>query len=244
MAILALKGMEHGDIPINPGKKKPSKAASKSTALASAEAPPELTTEEPTAQDSTPEPESEEQLDVRAQAVKKAMAEAAKEVPRYLKSITKQSDSWQVQAKGGTPKEQATDSSILTAWLKSMVQDPFWVRPNNKEEDEDSVPDISAMEDKQDRDTMSREDEEVEQQFLQDYYQGQQRSSRMTAEAQEEPNTPEAEGYQRYLLSDPNNLHHVMAHDVWDCHEATGTGERHVKFIPRYPSFEVTGILL
>ena len=234
MAILALKGMEHGDLPVYPGKQKPSAEATPTAAPATpaqTDSPDDSAT-----QDSAPE--SEEQLDVRGQAVKAAMEEAATEVPRYLDNITKESESWQLQSVVGTPEEQAADSNILTAWIKSMVKDPFWVRPSKDEEDE-PLPDFANLEETQDDETMSKADEELEQQFLQEYHQEQQRD-RTPADAPKDANTPEDEGYERYMLSDPDNLHHIMAHDVWDCHEAQGTGERHVKFIPRYPRFEVS----
>ncbi|KAL3162521.1 hypothetical protein ABBQ32_010177 [Trebouxia sp. C0010 RCD-2024] len=230
MAILALKGMEHGELPVYPGKQKLAKQATSTAAPAT---PAETEASDP-AQDSVPE--SEEQLDVRGQAVKAAMEEAATEVPRYLDSITKESESWQVQSVIGTPEQQAADSNILTAWIKSMVKDPFWVRPSKDEEDE-PLPDFAHLEETQDDETMSKADEELEQQFLQDHHQEQQRD-RTPADAPQDANTPQDEGYERYMLSDPDNLHHIMAHDVWDCHEAQGTGERHVKFIPRYPRFE------
>ena len=240
MAILALKGMEHGDIPVNPGKQKPATdttvahLAPSTTPAMQAETDP---SDNSTAQDSAPEPE--EQLDVRGQAVKAAMEEAATEVPRYLNNIAKKSESWQLQSTVGTPEQQAVDSNILTAWIKSMVKDPFWVRPGkDEEEEEEPVPDTAELEDIQDDDVMSKADQEVEQQFLQEYYQDEQRS-RTSAGAPQEADTPQSEGYERYLLSDPNNLHHIMEHDVWECHEAQGTGECHVKFIPRYPKFEV-----
>ena len=234
MAILALKGMEHGEIPVNPGKRTPTTATPATTPAIQAETEP---SESSAPQDSAPE--SEEQLDVRGQAVKAAMQEAATEVPRYLNDIAKKSESWQLQSTLGTPEQQATDSNILTAWIKSMVKDPFWVRPGkDEEEEEEPVPDTAELEDIQDDQIMSKADQEVEQQFLQDYYQEEQQS-RTSAGAQQEADTPQNEGYERYLLSDPNNLHHIMEHDVWDCHEAQGTGERHVKFIPRYPKFEV-----
>ena len=234
MAILALKGMEHGEIPVNPGKQKPATATSATTPATQAETD---ASESSAAQESAPEPE--EQLDVRGQAVKAAMEEAATEVPRYLNNIAKKSESWQLQSTVGTPEQQAADSNILTAWIKSMVKDPFWVRPGkDEEEEEELVPDTAELEDVQDDDVMSKADQEVEQQFLQDYHQEEQRS-RTSAGAPQEADTPQNEGYERYLLSDPNNLHHIMEHDVWDCHEAQGTGERHVKFIPRYPKFEV-----
>ena len=51
---------------------------------------------------------------------------------------------------------------------------------------------------------------------------------------------PKDEGVQRHLLSNPDYLPYIMEHELWDCHEFEGTGERHVKFIPRYPRFEVT----
>ena len=235
MAILALKGMEHGDIPINPGKKPSTKA---SPTPAPTEAATEPSDDSP-AQDEQPDPESGRELDLRAQAVKAAMREAATGVPRYLNSITKQSEAWQVKTTAGTPEEQATDSSILTAWIKSLVKDPFWQRPVSNEEDDKPVPDISEMNESQDLQNLTKADQEMEQQFLQDYHQAQQ-WNRTPAEGQEQPDTPQSEGYQRYLLSHPDNLHHIMAHDVWDCHEATGTGERHTKFIPRYPKFDVT----
>lgn len=236
MAILALKGMEYGDIPINPGKKNPSTTASSKPAPAGAATEP---SDDSAAQDEQPDPESERELDLRAQAVKAAMKEAATGIPRYLNSITKQSESWQVKTTAGTADEQATDSSILTAWMKSLVKDPFWARPEGNEEDDEPVPDISEMEDSpQDLQSLARADQEMEQQSLQDYHQAQQ-WNRTPAEGQEQPDTPQSEGYQRYLLSDPDNLHHIIAHDIWDCHEATGTGERHTKFIPRYPKFEV-----
>ena len=237
MAILALKGMEHGEIPVNPGKQEPSKTTASVTAPAAQAQTEAEPCEDSTAQDS--EPEREEELDVRGQAVKAAMEEAAIEVPRYLNNISEKSKSWQVQSVAGTPEQQATDSNILTAWIRSLVKDPFWVRPSKGEdENEEPVPDTAELEDTQDDETMSKADEEVEQQFLQDYHQEQQRN-RTPASAPQEADTPEDEGYERYLLSDPDNLHHIMAHDVWDCHEAQGTGERHVKFIPRYPKFEV-----
>ena len=234
MAILALKGMEHGEIPVNPGKRKPTRAVSATAPAMQAETDP---SENSTPQDSTPE--AEEQLDVRGQAVKAAMQEAATEVPRYLNNIAKKSESWQLQSIEGTPEQQAADSNILTAWIKSMVKDPFWVRPGkDEEEEEEPVPDTAELEDTQDDEIMSKADQEVEQQFLQDYYRDEQQS-RASAGAPQEANTPQNEGYERYLLSDPNYLHHIMEHDVWDCHEAQGTGERHVKFLPRYPRFEV-----
>lgn len=234
MAILALKGMEHGEIPIHPGKRKPKTASSAAPPATQAETNP---SDSSTAQASAPE--TEEQLDVRGQAVKAAMDEAATEIPRYLDNIAKKSESWQLQSTVGTPEQQETDSNILTAWIKSMVNDPFWVRPGkDEEEEEDPVPDTAELEGIQDDETMSKADEEVEQQYLQDYYQHEQQS-RTSAGAPQEADTPQDEGYERYLLSDPAYLHHIMEHDVWDCHEAQGTGESHVKFIPKYPKFEV-----
>ena len=234
MAILALKGMEHGEIPVNPGKRKPT-ATSATTPATQAETEP---SERP--QDSAPE--SEERLDVRGQAVKAAMQEAAIEVPRYLSNIAKKSKSWQLQSTIGTPEQQAADSNILTAWIKSMVKDPFWVRPGkDEEEEEEPVLDTAELENIQDDEIMSKADEEVEQQFLQEFYQEEQQS-RTSAGAPQEADTPQNEGYERYLLSDPNNLPYIMEHEVWDCHEAEGTGERHVKFLPRYPKFKVNSI--
>lgn len=234
MAILALKGMEHGEIPIHPGKRKPKTASSAPSPATQAETDP---SDSSTAQASAPE--AEEQLDVRGQAVKAAMDEAATEIPRYLDNIAKKSESWQLQSTVGTPEQQETDSNILTAWIKSMVNDPFWVRPGkDEEEEEEPVPDTAGLEDIQDDETMSKADEEAEQQYLQDYYQHEQQS-RTSAGAPQEADTPQDEGYERYLLSQPDYLHHIMEHDVWECHEAQGTGESHVKFIPKYPKFEV-----
>lgn len=234
MAILALKGMEHGDIPMHTGKQKPNVQAT-STAKPATQVETDSSDSGAT-QDSAPE--SEQKLDARSQAVKAAMEEAAIEVPRYLDNITKESETWHLQSLVGTPQEQAADSNILTAWIKSMVKDPFWVRPSKDEKDE-PLPDMADLEEIQDDEPMSKADQELDQQFLQKYYQERQRG-KMPASASEDSNTPEDEGYERYLLSNPDNLHHIMEHDVWDCQEAQGTGERHVKFIPRYPKFDVS----
>lgn len=249
MAILTLKGMEHGQLAINPGKPN----AATHSPSASADAPTDAEPAEPSGESShqseaqsaadgtaqEADPDADKPLDLRAQAVKAAMDEAAKDVPQYLKRIARQSADWQFESQAGTQQEQATDSNILMAWLKSMVKDPFWVRPGKDEKDvEEVMPDYSQMADAQDAKTMAKADQEIEQQFLQDMHQEKQRNRGVDSDPVD-PNDPKEEGIERYLLSDPDNLSYIMEHELWDCHESQGTGERHVKFIPRYPKFEV-----
>lgn len=255
MAILALKGMEHGDIPINPGKAKsstqaaptPTPAAEEPSSMeAPAQASDQTESESPddssAAQDAAADPDAP--LDSRAQIVKEAMDEAAKEVPAYLRKISRQSASWQIESQAGTTQEQATDNSILMAWLKALVKDPFWVRPDKEDKGLEPVPDISSgLEDAQDARTLAKADQEIEQQFLQDYHQDRQRSRAPFDNDSGDANDPKEEGVERYLLSNPDYLPYIMEHELWDCHEPHGTGERHTKFLPRYPKFEVSSPL-
>jgi len=256
MAILALKGMEHGDIAINPGK---TTTSSQATSAATG-APTDPATAEP-ADESSPRAEaqapdassasqdaasaSDKPLDIRAQVVKEAMDEAAKDVPQYLKWISRQSASWQFEPQAGLSKEQKTDNNILMAWLKSLVKDPFWIRPSKDEKGFESVPDISMTleEDAQDDKSAAKADQELEQQLLQDFHQESQRS-RAPEDESGDSNDPKDEGVERHLLSNPDYLSYLMEHELWECHEPHGTGERHVKFIPRYPKFEVRCHLL
>ena len=255
MAILALKGMEHGDIAINPGKTTSSQATSAATGACTDPA-----TADPSHEDS-PGPEaqapdassasqdaasnSDKPLDSRAQIVQEAMDDAAKDIPRYLKWISRQSASWQFDPQAGLSKEQKTDNNIVLAWLKALVKDPFWVRPDKDDRGSESVPDTSVTleEDAQDAKLAAKADQEQEQQLLQDIHQESQRSSAPEDEY-EDSNDPKVEGVERHLLSNPDYLPYLMEHELWDCHEPHGTGERHVKFIPRYPKFEVRSHLL
>lgn len=249
MAILALKGMEHGDIAINPGKANSSSQAAPTPTPAAEEpssikAPDQSSdqteSESPddgsAAQDAAADPDAP--LDSRAQIVKEAMDAAAKEVPAYLRKISRQSASWQIASQDGTTLEQATDNNILMAWLKALVKDPFWIRPDKEDKGLEPVPDISSeLEDAQDARTLAKADQEIEQQFLQDFHQDRQRN-RAPSDNEGDANDPKEEGVERYLLSDPDYLPYIMEHELWDCHEPHGTGERHVKFLPRYPKFE------
>ena len=255
MAILALKGMEHGDIAVNPGKTTSFQATSAATG-----APTDPATAEPSDDDS-PQAEaqapdassasqdaasnSEKPLDPRAQIVKEAMDEAAKDIPQYLKWISRQSASWQFEPQAGLSKEQKTDNNIVMAWLKALVKDPFWIRPDKDVKGFESVPDTSMTleKDAQDAKSVAKADQEREQQLLQDIHQESQRSSAPEDESGDS-NDPKDEGVERHLLSNPDYLPYLMEHELWDCHEPHGTGERHVKFIPRYPKFEVRSYLL
>ena len=248
MAILTLKGMEHGNIPVNPGYKKPKSSPSSTSSAEPTDTPTDTTSaESPDQPDSqSPDdssaqhasPDSAGSLGVRAQAVKDAMDEAAKEVPEYLKRISRQSQKWHITPQEGTSKEQVTDSNILMAWVKSMVKDPFWIRPSKDDEELEPIPDFGTLEASQDVRTMAKADQEIEQQLLQDYHQEKQHNTERPDESAES-NDPKEEGLEQYLLSDPDNLPYIMEHELWDCHEPHGTGERHVKFIPRYPRYEV-----
>lgn len=257
MAILALKGMEHGNVTGNPGK---TTTTSQATSAATAGL-----TDPATAgpsDDTSPQAESEasdtssasqdaasssdKPLDARAQIVKEAMDEAAKDIPQYLKQISRQSASWQFEPEASLSKEQKTDNNIVLAWLKALVKDPFWVRPDKDDKGSEAEPDISMTSEKdaQDNKAAAKAEQELEQQLLQDIHQEGQRSSSAPEDEFGDSNDPKVEGVERYLLSNPDYLPYLMEHELWDCHESHGTGERHVKFIPRYPKFEVSSHLL
>ncbi len=250
MAILALKGMEHGDIAVNPGKITTSQATSAATGPPTDPATAEPSdANSPQAEAEAPDASSPSQdaasnsdkpLDARAQIVKEAMDEAAKDIPQYLKQISRQSASWQFEPEAGLSKEQKTDNNIVLAWLKSLVKDPFWIRPDKDDKGSEAEPDISMTPEKdaQDDKAAAKADQELEQQLLQDIHQESQRSSAPENEFGDS-NDPKVEGVERYLLSNPDYLPYLMEHELWECHEPHGTGERHVKFIPRYPKFEV-----
>ena len=256
MAILALKGMEHGDIAVNPGKiTTTSQATSAATAALTDPATAEPSDDNsPQAEAEAPDTSSSSQdaasssdkpLDARAQIVKEAMDEAARDIPRYLKQISRQSASWQFEPEAGMSKEQKTDNNIVLAWLKALVKDPFWVRPDKDDKGSEAEPDISTTlpKDAQDDKAAAKAEQELEQQLLQDITQEGQHSSAPEDEFGDS-NDPKVEGVERYLLSNPDYLPYLMEHELWDCHEPQGTGERHVKFIPRYPKFEVSSHLL
>jgi len=123
MAILALKGMEHGDIAVNPGKITTSQATSAATGPPTDPATAEPSdANSPQAEAEAPDASSPSQdaasnsdkpLDARAQIVKEAMDEAAKDIPQYLKQISRQSASWQFEPEAGLSKEQKTDNNIV-----------------------------------------------------------------------------------------------------------------------------------
>ena len=243
MAILALKGMEHGDIAVNPGRTTSSQATSAATG-----APTDPATAEPSDASSVSQEavsNSDKPLDSRAQIVKEAMDEAAKDIPQYLKWISRQSASWEFDPQAGLSKEQKTDNNIVMAWLKALVKDPFWIRPDKDDKGFESAPDISMTleKDAQDDKSAAKADQEREQQLLQDIHQESQRSSAPEDDLGDS-NDPKEEGVERYLLSNPDYLPYLMEHELWDCHEPHGTGERHVKFVPRYPKFEVRSHVL
>ena len=250
MAILALKGMEHGAIEVTPGKTTTSQATSAATGAPTGPVTAEPSEEDlPQAEAEAPDTSSASQdaasnsgkpLDLRAQIVKEAMDEAAKDIPQYLKWISRQSASWQFEPQAGLSKEQKTDNNIVLAWLKSLVKDPFWIRPDKDAKGFEAEPDISMTleKDTQDDKSAAKADQEREQQLLQDIHQESQRSTAPEDEPGDS-NDPKDEGVERYLLSNPDYLPYLMEHELWECHEPHGTGERHVKFIPRYPKFEV-----
>lgn len=258
MAILTLKGMEHETIPlpdsIHSSKKTP-KSKSPDTADADQQATASLAADsEP---DSTAATDSEP-VDSRAQIVKASMDEAAKDVPAYLESIKQEADSWQLESNAAeTPAERKTNSNILTSWLRHLAKDPFWIRPTKDETKaaakaaKDAAAAYAAAADadyaaadakeplsEKEQKAADKAQQELEQQQLQDEVQAEQRD-RSPAEDPAETSDPKTEGVERYMLSNPDFLPYIMENEVWDCHEFTGTGERHTKFIPRYPKFEV-----
>ena len=257
MAILALKGMEHQTIPLpdslNAPKKPTVPSATDAPAATNASDKQTDDTSAGTAADSNPA-ENEEGLGLRGQVVKASMDEAAKEVPAYLKSIKHEADSWQLESTAAAkPAEQKTDSNILMAWLRHLAADPFWLRPSKDERQADAAAAAAATKaaaesaetqakeplTEEEQKAAAKEEQELEQQQLQDEVQSQQRD-RGPAEGAAQPSDPKTEGVQRYMLSNPDFLSHIMENDVFDCHEFAGTGERHVKYIPRYPNFEVS----
>ncbi|KAL0029196.1 hypothetical protein WJX79_001826 [Trebouxia sp. C0005] len=123
--------------------------------------------------------------------------------------------------------------------IESLVKDPFWIRPDKDAKGFEAEPDISMTleKDTQDDKSAAKADQEREQQLLQDIHQESQRSTAPEDEPGDS-NDPKDEGVERYLLSNPDYLPYLMEHELWECHEPHGTGERHVKFIPRYPKFE------
>ena len=267
MAILTLKGMEHQTIPLPDSTKspKPNHKAAPSTVADSA-TPSEASDTQPddtgaaaaAAADSA-SAEADEELDPRAQLVKASMDEAAREVPAYLASIKEQAEGWQVDSTvADQPADDKTDNNIIMAWLRHLATNPFWLRPTKDERqakadaaaaasgaaapdgEDDDIADYDASEpltEKEERAAAKAEQEE-EQQQLQDEVQSQQRD-RGPKEDTGESSDPKTEGVQRYMLSNPDFLSHIMENDVFDCHETSGTGERHIKYIPRYPKFEV-----
>ena len=256
MAILALKGMEHQTIPlptsINAPKKQSSPSASADSAATDASDAQSDGTSAGTAADSTAA-EEDQGLDLRGQVVKASMDEAAKDIPAYLKSTKLEADSWQLESTiAETPAEQKQDSNILMAWLRHLASDPFWLRPSKEEKQADAAAEAAATKaaaesaetgpkaplTEKEQKAAAKEEQELEQQLFQDQVQSQQQD-RGPAEGGAESSDPKTEGVQRYMLSNPNFLSHIMENDVFDCHESSGTGERHVKYIPRYPNFEV-----
>lgn len=262
MAILTLKGMEHGTEPLPDPVKQPKAKAPKATSsadssadaasetastAAAAPAPADIDaqTADSDAVDADAAPEDDDLgLDSRAQIVKAATDEAAREVPAYLKSIKKESDSWQVASTAAeTPEQQVADSNILMAWLRHLATDPFWERPGKDDkppaQPADYDPDATTEpQTEQEQKAAAKAEQELDQQQLQEEVQGQQRD-RGPAAGSVESTDPKDEGVERYMLSNPDYLHHIMEHDVFHCHEFSGTGERHTKYIPRYPNFEV-----
>ena len=269
MAILTLKGMEHETIPLPDSTKspKPNHTAAPSTAADSA-APSEASDEQSddtaaaaAAAADRASAEADEGLDPRAQIVKASMDEAAKEVPAYLASIKQQAESWQVESEAAEkPADNKTDTNIIMAWLRHLATNPFWVRLTKAEKqadadaaaaaaasgaaaadsEPDDIPgfdDTEPLTEKQQK-AAAKAMREEEQQQLQDEVQSQQRD-RGPTEDSGESSDPKIEGVQRYMLSNPDFLSHIMENDVFDCHEVSGTGERHIKYIPRYPKFEV-----
>ena len=258
MAILALKGMEHHTIPLPdssnaPKKTLPPSASADSAATDASGTQTDATSADAATDSSTAEGE-DQGLDLRGQVVKASMEEAAREVPAYLKSIKHEADSWQLESTvAEKPAERKTDSNILMAWLRHLASDPFWLRPSKEEKQADAAAAAAATKaaaesaktpakaplTEKEQQAAAKEEQELEQQQLQDEVQGQQRD-RGPTEGGAESSDPKTEGVQRYMLSNPNFLSHIMENDVFDCHEVSGTGERHVKYIPRYPNFEVS----
>ena len=178
MAILTLKGMEHGDIPLQAG----SKAASQQSAPARTDAPTDAAAaaagntsdqasdasnvNNDTAQ--TDDSEATEELDSRSQIVKDAMDAAAKDVPEYLRKIEQQSQSWTLESAPEETKDEKTDRNILLSWLKSLVKDPFWVRSDVDAKETESAAASSSQGTKLSAKAEQRAAQEAEQQLLQD----------------------------------------------------------------------------
>lgn len=261
MAILTLKGMEHQTIPlpdsVHSRKEQASTSTSASTADTTPSADTQLQADDATAASADtaagdPAVGDSEGLDSRAKIVKASMDEAAKEIPAYVKSITQQAETWQIQSEAAeTPAERKTDSNILTAWLRHVAKDPFWLRPSREQREQETKAEKAAAAaaaeraeadaekplTEEEQRAAAKAEQELEQQLLQDEVQSQQRD-RGSPESVE-PSDPKTEGEERYLLSNPDYLSYIMENEVFDCHEFTGTGERHIKHIPRYPKFEV-----
>ena len=235
MAILALKAMEHGDIPVHPELPKasgPSAPVATDAAMDPADAQASGASNTQSPDDSTTQAKVPGRPPSRVELVKAAMEEAATEIPQYLKRIARQSEKWDFKTPATVPQAIKTDHNIVMAWLKSMVKDPFFVRPGK---DEPDFPEIDDDEDDAPARPLTEAEQKEEQQMLQELLHGGDDGKGDDAD----PNDPKEEGIQRYLLSHPDYLSYIMENEVWQCYEMTGTGERNVKFIPRYPRFDV-----
>ena len=178
--------MEHGDVPLHTGRK----AAKPQTALTPAEtdspAPTDAaadstaqTSDQPTSDtaDVTPAQDASTQpiegRDPRAQLVKESMEAASRDVPDYLRRVERSSKQWSLESSQQASKDEKTDQNIITAWLKSLVKDPFWVRTSPDAKDDDPEDDVAepAKDDK----ATARAEQDLEQQMLQESVQAQQR---------------------------------------------------------------------